>query len=76
MGESQFEDVEDRQTLVYIKEVQLLRKIVETSSDLILARRNKEFRDHCGGIEVLEIAHEKAYSEHHSWLSDFDTPFD
>ena len=70
------DDPEDEQTLVYVKEMQLLRKIVETSSDLILARHSEEFRNHCGGIEVLEKAHEKAYAEHHSWLSEFDTPFD
>ena len=70
------DDPEDEQTLVYVKEMKLLRKIVETSSDLILARHNKSFRDNCGGIEVIERAHEKAYSEHHSWLSEFDTPFD
>ena len=69
-------EVEDRQTLVYVKEMALLRKIVETSSDLILARHNEEFREFIGGMEAAEKCHAEAVATHREWMDEFDGPFD
>ena len=47
---------DDSQSLVYDVEYRLLKRVLDTSSDLVKARNWPEFRDACGGIEKLEVA--------------------
>lgn len=60
----------DRQESVYCAELFLLRKIAETSSDMVKARSWPEFRDAVGGQEKLDVAHENAVRDYESWISE------
>ena len=60
-------DAEER---VYSAELALLRRVAETSSDLVRGREWGEFRTVCGGIEVLEKSHAEAVQAWEQWLAE------
>ena len=60
----------DAETTIYEAELSLLRRVFETSSDLVKARYWEEFREACDGMAALEKAHEKAVHELEQWYSD------
>jgi len=60
----------DREETIYSAELYLLRKVAQTSSDMVKARHWPEFREACGGQEKLDAAHEAALREYESWLAD------
>jgi hypothetical protein len=60
----------DREETIYSAELYLLRKIAETSSDMVKARDWEEFRVACGGQEKLDKAHADAVMNYEQWLSD------
>jgi hypothetical protein len=62
----------DREEWVYSVELHLLRKIAETSSDMVQGLRWPEFREAAGGQEKLDKAHESALDTYQQWLSDGD----
>lgn len=62
----------DAMESVYSAELALLRRLAETSSDLVRGREWEEFRTVCGGIEVLEKAHVEAVQAWEQWLSEAD----
>lgn len=57
----------DKEVLVYEEELILLRKIAETSSDMVKGRNWVEFREACGGQEKLNQKHENAVREYEDW---------
>ena len=61
---------DDREVLVYEKELVLLKKVFEKSSDLVKARYWDEFREQCGGISVFEKEHEEAVTKVEEWYAD------
>lgn len=61
---------EDREETIYSAELYLLRRIAETSSDMVKARDWEGFRVACGGQEKLDKAHADALNEYEQWLSD------
>ena len=61
---------EDREETIYSAELYLLRRIAETSSDMVKARDWPEFREATGGQEKLDKAHADALREYEQWLSD------
>lgn len=54
---------------IYSAELYLLRKIAETSSDMVKARNWPEFRDACGGQDKLDADHATALHEYEIWLA-------
>lgn len=60
----------DREETIYSAELYLLRRVAETSSDMVKARDWEEFRVACGGQEKLDKAHADALHEYEQWLSD------
>ena len=62
----------DREETIYSAELHLLRKIAETSSDMVKARSWPEVREASGGQEKLDEAHAAALYEYESWLADGD----
>lgn len=62
----------DREETIFSAELYLLRRIAETSSDMVKARDWPEFRDASGGQEKLDAAHATALREYESWLADGD----
>jgi hypothetical protein len=60
----------DRQENIYSAELYLLRRIAETSSDMVKARDWPEFREATGGQIKLDEAHADALREYEQWLSD------
>ena len=63
---------EDREETIYSAELYLLRRIAETSSDMVKARNWAEFRDACGGQERIDNALISAVNEYEQWLLDGD----
>lgn len=57
----------DSQETLYAAELMLLRKIAQTSSDLVKARDWEEFRGINGGIEGFETAHRSAVGAWEQW---------
>jgi hypothetical protein len=64
------ESKEDSEMTIYCAEAYLLRKIAETSSDLVRGREWDEFREACGGMEMLESAHAAAVRAWEQWHRD------
>jgi len=64
------ESKEDSEETIYCAEAYLLRKVAETSSDLVKGRGWEEFRDACGGIAKLEAAHSAAVHAWEQWWRD------
>ena len=62
----------DKEISVFKKEFVLLRKIAETSRDLIEGKSYPEFRDACGGQDVLDKKHLSAVIDYRNWLADGD----
>jgi len=60
----------DREETIYSAELYLLRRIAETSSDMVKARDWPEFRAATGGQKKLDKAHEDALREYVQWLSE------
>jgi hypothetical protein len=60
----------DRKETIYSAELYLLRRIAETSSDMVRSRNCLEFREATGGQERLDEAHADALREYEQWLSD------
>lgn len=60
----------DQEEIIYSAELYLLRKIAETSSDMVKARNWPEFREARGGQEKLDAAHATALHDYECWLSD------
>lgn len=60
----------DREETIYSAELYLLRKLAETSRDMVKARDWEEFRVACDGQEKLDKAHADALREYEQWLSD------
>lgn len=60
----------DKEESIYAAELLLLRKIAETSSDLVKARQWEEFREINGGMEGFEIAHCAAVAAWEQWHRD------
>jgi hypothetical protein len=60
----------DREETIYSAELFLLRRVAETSSDMVKARDWPEFREATGGQERLDQAHADALREYEQWLSD------
>lgn len=61
---------QDREELINSAELYLLRKIAETSSDMVKARDWPEFREACGGQSKLDEAHVDALRKYEQWLYD------
>ena len=66
------ESKEDAQESLYAGEVFLLRKIAETSSDLVKGRHWEKFREAMGGMEPLEKDHAAAVAAWEQWVHDGD----
>ena len=64
------ESKEDAQESVYAGELFLLRKIAETSSDLVKGREWEEFREAMGGMKPLEKDHSAAVAAWEQWHRD------
>jgi hypothetical protein len=62
----------DREETIYSAELYLLRKIAETSSDMLQGREWPEFREASGGQEKLDKAHADAVTEYEQWLAEGD----
>ena len=60
----------DREETIYSAELYLLRRIAETSSDMVKARDWPEFREATGGQKKLDETHEDALREYEQWLSE------
>ena len=60
----------DKEESIYSAELFLLRKIAETSSDLVKAREWDEFREINGGMEGFESAHRAAVGAWEQWHAD------
>ena len=60
----------DREETIHSAELYLLRRVAETSSDMVKARDWPEFRDASGGQEKLDAAHAVALREYEGWLAD------
>lgn len=63
---------EDRDEKVPSIELSLLRRIAETSCDMVKARAWEEFRSACGGQEKLDEAHAAAVAEYEAWTEERD----
>lgn len=63
---------DDYQESIQIGELSRLRKVFETSSDLIKAQWSEEFRDASGGFDVLKKAHADATVALEKWYTDAD----
>ena len=61
---------EDREETIHSAELYLLRRIAETSSDMVRARSWPEFREASGGQDQLDKAHEQAVNQYEQWLSE------
>ena len=61
------ESKEDSEMTIYCAEAFLLRKIAETSSDLVKGRHWEEFREAVGGMECLEASHAAAVNAWEQW---------
>jgi hypothetical protein len=64
------EEKGDKEESVLSAELFLLRKIAESSSDLVKAKNWDEFREACGGIKKLEACHAKTVYAYEKWLAD------
>ena len=64
------ESKEDAQESLYAGELFLLRKIAETSSDLVKGREWEEFKVAIGGMELLEKDHFAAVRAWEQWHAD------
>ena len=64
------EAVGDKQETMDAAELLLLRKIAETSSDLVKAREWEEFREINGGMEGFENDHRTAVGAWDRWIAD------
>ena len=64
------EKLGDHEEYLYSAELLLLRKIAETSSDLVKARQWEEFREINGGMEEFENAHCAAVGAWEQWRRD------
>jgi hypothetical protein len=64
------ESKEDSQETIYTAEAFLLRKIAETSSDIVKGRGWEEFREAMGGMGCLEASHAAAVRAWEQWHSD------
>jgi hypothetical protein len=60
----------DKDEPVLRAELFLLRKIAETSSDLVKAREWDEFREVGGGMKRFEDDHRNAVGTYEQWLAD------
>ena len=63
---------EDREETIYSAELYLLRRIAETSSDMLQGREWPEFREANGGQEKLDKAHAAAVTNYEQWLTEGD----
>jgi hypothetical protein len=61
------ESKDDSQETIYCSEVFLLRKIAESSSDLVKGRHWEEFREAMGGMGCLEASHAAAVNAWEQW---------
>jgi hypothetical protein len=64
------ESKEDSQETIYCAEALLLRKVAETSSDLVKGRQWEEFREAMGGMGCLEASHAAAVHAWEQWHRD------
>lgn len=64
------EKLGDHKEYLYSSELLLLRKIAETSGDLVKARQWEEFREINGGMEGFENAHCAAVGAWEQWHRD------
>jgi hypothetical protein len=60
----------DARESLYAAELLLLRKIAETSSDLVKGREWEEFREAMGGMGCLEASHAAAVCAWEQWHRD------
>ncbi len=63
--------LDDTET-VYSAEYYLLKKIWETSSDLVKAKYWKDFCEASGGMQSLADAHERAVQNFEEWIQEFE----
>lgn len=61
---------EDKEESINCAELLLLRKIAETSSDLVKAREWPEFREINGGMKGFENDHSAAVAAWEQWMAD------
>jgi hypothetical protein len=57
---------------VYSDELKMLRQVFSTSSDLVMAYRDQDFRDACGGLDVVKELHLAAVRTLETWYDDGD----
>ena len=60
----------DQSESIFSAELYLLRRIAETSSDMIKARHWPEFREASGGQEKLNQIHADAVAEYQEWMAE------
>lgn len=65
-------DEHDNEESIQIGELSRLRKVFETSSDLLKAQWSEEFCDASGGFDVLKKAHADATVALEKWYADAD----
>jgi hypothetical protein len=64
------ESKDDSEETIYAAEAFLLRKIAESSSDLVKGRHWEEFREAMGGMGCLEASHAAAVNAWEQWHAD------
>jgi hypothetical protein len=62
--------LDDQEESIPCAELRLLRRIAETSSDVVRARNWEEFRQACGGQDHLEKVHAEAVQQYEQWISE------
>ncbi len=62
----------DTEEIISGSELRLLRRIAETSNDMVKARNWAEFLDASGGQERIDNALISAVNEYEQWLLDGD----
>lgn len=60
----------DRTEMILSAELFLLRRVAETSSDVVKAEHWEELREACGGMEPLRAEHAAAVGAYEKWLSE------
>ena len=65
----------DKEVCVYEEELKLLRKIAETSSDLVNGLGWPDFCEASGGLEKLKEDHAEAVFEYEAWLRAGESDF-
>jgi hypothetical protein len=69
-----FDPDNDREVTIFDEELKLLRRIAETSDDLLEGESWPEFCEANGGMEALKKSHAEAVLDHRQWMAGFDRP--